>query len=213
MRCGWRPGTVLATALALALTLASGAQAAMAADVRAVQAALSARGYDAGIADGVYGPQTAQAIRAFEADRGWPETGTLTDRLLRSLQPPRDLAPIVLRPPPSVLAKQQTAAGEPPPATFVNRNWLVRDARADGVPMGAPFGLFLEADGKVAGPRFASRMRWHQTADQLTIRYDSSIGASLERMGRLVDADRIAGQAHGPDGAVWQWTAEARAVE
>ena len=203
----------LAVALFLGGGVSGAAASAAASNVRAVQEALAARGYDAGAVDGIWGPQTEQAIRAFEGDRGWRQTGALTDRLLRALQPPRDLAPIVLRPPPSVVAERQSETNPPPAGTVVNRNWLIRDVRADGLPVGKPFSLFLEADGKVAGPRFASRMRWDQAAGRLTIRYDSAIGTSVERSGRFVDADRIAGEAHGPDGAVWQWTAEARAAE
>lgn len=198
-------------AISIALALAGAAGSARAADLQAVQQELLARGYNAGVTDGIYGPQTARAIRAFEAGRGWPETGAVSDRLLRALQQPRDLPPIVLRPPPSVAARQAMLA-EPQPV-FVDRNWLIRDARGDGVSIGPAFAVFLEANGKVAGPRHAARMRWQAEEGALVIRYESAIGAVVERIGRPLDANRIAGEARGPDGAAWLWTAEAKPRE
>lgn len=209
MRAG-RMRLLLPVVLA-AMAFAGALGQAAAADLRAVQQALTARGYDAGFADGVYGPQTARAIRAFEAAHGWPETGGVSDRLIRALQPPRVLPPIVLRPPSSVLARQGHPARQE--AVFANRNWLIRDAPQDGVPASPAFALFLEADGKVAGPRYAERMRWRGVDGLLLIRYESAIGAVVERTGRPLDADRITGEAHGPDGAVWLWTAEAKPQE
>lgn len=193
----------------LLLGLAAIANRAGAADLQALQQALAVRGYDAGVADGVYGPQTAAAIRAFEADMGWQSTGRVSPRLVRALQPPRKLPPIQLRPPPAVTARQ--AAG-PEPA-YVNRNWLIRDLPEEGAPAGPVFSLYLEADGKVAGPRFAERMRWQAEDGVLRIRYESAVGGVIERTGRPLDADRITGEAHGPDGAAWLWTAEAKPRE
>lgn len=203
-----RRGRAWLAAISIALAFASAAGPALAADLRDVQQELLARGYNAGVADGVYGPQTARAIRAFEAGRGWSETGAVSDRLLRALQQPRDLPPIVLRPPPSVAARQARLT-EPQPV-FVDRNWLIRDARGDGVSIGPAFAVFLEADGKVAGPRHATRMRWRAEEGALVIRYESAIGAVVERTGRPLDANRIAGEAQGPDGSAWLWTAEAK---
>ena len=201
-------------ALVLGVCLCALAAPAGAMSVREVQQALTTRGYPVGAADGLMGPRTARAIRAFEADQGWEPSGVMSGRLERALQPPRDLPLIVLRPPPSVQARQpatlQPAESEPP--AFANRNWTVRDEREDGTARGPVFALFLEADGKVAGPRFARHMRWRQQADRVVIRYESPIGATVERTGRALDADRIVGEAHGPDGAFWRWTAEARPV-
>jgi len=50
-----------------------------------VQARLDDRGYHAGPADGVVGPQTRDAIADFQADHGLPVTGRIDTRLLRAL--------------------------------------------------------------------------------------------------------------------------------
>lgn len=54
-------------------------------DVREVQQALDALGYDPGPADGVMGPQTRAAIEAFQADQDLPETGEITAALARAI--------------------------------------------------------------------------------------------------------------------------------
>jgi peptidoglycan hydrolase-like protein with peptidoglycan-binding domain len=46
--------------------------------IRALQTALSAHGYDAGGADGVWGNRARNAAANFQVDLGQPETGTLT---------------------------------------------------------------------------------------------------------------------------------------
>ena len=53
--------------------------------VEDVQAKLAALAYDAGPADGVMGPKTRAAIRAFEADFGLPVDGEVSDRLIAKL--------------------------------------------------------------------------------------------------------------------------------
>ncbi|MGB7204681.1 MAG: peptidoglycan-binding domain-containing protein [Anderseniella sp.] len=50
-----------------------------------VQQALSRLGYSPGEIDGRPSAQTRQAIEAFEADRGWPITGKLSDAMLLEL--------------------------------------------------------------------------------------------------------------------------------
>ena len=50
-----------------------------------VQAALARLGFDVGDADGVAGPKTAQAIRAFERGTGMSESGQINPRLLAVL--------------------------------------------------------------------------------------------------------------------------------
>lgn len=50
-----------------------------------VQAALTRLGYDIGTADGLAGPKTAEAIRAFEHGTGMSETGQVNPRLLAVL--------------------------------------------------------------------------------------------------------------------------------
>ena len=54
-------------------------------DVRRVQIALSALGFDAGPADGMLGDKTREAIRAFETYRGLDKTGAVNARLAREL--------------------------------------------------------------------------------------------------------------------------------
>ena len=49
--------------------------------VAAIQRALARLGYDPGSADGVLGPKTRAAIRAFQADVGLPKDGRLSERL------------------------------------------------------------------------------------------------------------------------------------
>ena len=47
--------------------------------LRAVQERLVARGYPAGYPDGVWGEQSADALRQFQEDHGLPPTGELDD--------------------------------------------------------------------------------------------------------------------------------------
>lgn len=54
-------------------------------DVRRVQAALVALGFDAGPADGVMGDKTRKAIRTFQTYRGLPATGQIDASLAREL--------------------------------------------------------------------------------------------------------------------------------
>jgi peptidoglycan hydrolase-like protein with peptidoglycan-binding domain len=54
-------------------------------NVMAVQQALNARGYSAGVADGVMGNSTRNAIRTYEADAGMAITGRVTPELLDRL--------------------------------------------------------------------------------------------------------------------------------
>jgi len=51
-----------------------------------VQERLTASGYDAGGTDGVIGPASRAAIRAYERARGLPESGIATDDLLAHLR-------------------------------------------------------------------------------------------------------------------------------
>ncbi|MEM9472310.1 MAG: peptidoglycan-binding domain-containing protein [Pseudomonadota bacterium] len=60
--------------------------------VHQVQSALAKLGYSPGRIDGQLGEQTRIAIRTFEADRGWPVTGDVSDELLQELQGTNDQA-------------------------------------------------------------------------------------------------------------------------
>ena len=53
--------------------------------VKSVQSALTALGYDIGTPDGIAGPKTAEAIRAFERATGMSESGAVNPRLLAVL--------------------------------------------------------------------------------------------------------------------------------
>jgi len=54
--------------------------------VRTVQTELNDLGYNAGPADGVYGPTTRSAVRAYQADNNLPVTGEVSQSLVTSLQ-------------------------------------------------------------------------------------------------------------------------------
>jgi peptidoglycan hydrolase-like protein with peptidoglycan-binding domain len=53
---------------------------------QAVQSALARRGYYRGAIDGVLGPETHNAIRAFQAQRGLAVTGQISKNLIQALQ-------------------------------------------------------------------------------------------------------------------------------
>ncbi len=55
-------------------------------DVKALQEALNALGYDAGPVDGQPGPQTRQAIRGFQQDTGLPADGHPSPRVLEAVR-------------------------------------------------------------------------------------------------------------------------------
>lgn len=57
-----------------------------AAYIRGIQKELHAHGYDAGPIDGVAGPQTRAAIRAYQIDAGLEEDGVASKRLLDHLK-------------------------------------------------------------------------------------------------------------------------------
>lgn len=54
-------------------------------DVLAIQEALRARGFDPGPLDGIYGPQTAQAVRSFQTGQGLTVSGVVTGEEYRRL--------------------------------------------------------------------------------------------------------------------------------
>ncbi|HZQ59934.1 MAG TPA: peptidoglycan-binding domain-containing protein [Casimicrobiaceae bacterium] len=53
--------------------------------VRDAQRALNDRGFNAGEIDGRWGPNTEQAVLAFQRQNGLPQTGTLDERTLATL--------------------------------------------------------------------------------------------------------------------------------
>jgi peptidoglycan hydrolase-like protein with peptidoglycan-binding domain len=54
-------------------------------DVLETQKSLNQAGYDAGAEDGLRGGQTTTAVKAFQRDKGYPETGKLTEAQRASL--------------------------------------------------------------------------------------------------------------------------------
>ena len=221
--------------MAICLLLASGNSLAEAADIADIQLRLTAHGYDPGSIDGLVGPQTRAAIRAFEADNDLPITGQATDALISRLAPARKLQPIVLRPEPApVIAVSKAPTDRPAVAltapvepftrrneptrsdreepNFANRNWLIRDLDEAGQPTGSSFSIFLEANGHVAGPRFSESMRWREDDGALLIEYENAVGIKVERRGQFVSQNRLDGIGKGPDNQSWQWVAEAISV-
>lgn len=65
--------------------------------VHQVQSALAKLGYSPGKIDGQLGEQTKIAIRTFEADRGWPVTGQVSEELLQELQGTNEQASIAVQ--------------------------------------------------------------------------------------------------------------------
>lgn len=57
------------------------------ADIEKVQKALKQQGHDPGAIDGVLGPQTSAALRAYQKEQGLSATGRLDDATLAKLQP------------------------------------------------------------------------------------------------------------------------------
>jgi peptidoglycan hydrolase-like protein with peptidoglycan-binding domain len=79
---------ILAAAAVLALSLLTAdLTAEQRADVKRVQQALAAAGHDPGAIDGVVGPKTASALRAYQKANGLGETGRMDEATLAALQP------------------------------------------------------------------------------------------------------------------------------
>ena len=100
----------------------SSARATSGADLTAqVQSELNAQGYNAGPADGRYGPQTGSAIRSYQANNGLPQDGQVSVALLDNLRAKRGAQPAGAQPagyvpPPPALPQAQaqpTAAPQP----------------------------------------------------------------------------------------------------
>lgn len=64
----------------------SPARAAQITKIRNAQTLLSSLGYEVGAPDGIAGAKTRDAVKSFEAVNGLPETGVVTDELLRKLE-------------------------------------------------------------------------------------------------------------------------------
>jgi len=80
--------------------------------VREIQTLLSRKGYDPGPIDGAFGPRTAAAIRAFEADHGMPQRGQPSAALLSRLAIAPDAAATPSASGPSFDCNQAVQAAE-----------------------------------------------------------------------------------------------------
>ncbi len=54
--------------------------------IRALQERLAEVGFNPGPADGIYGPKTARAIRAFQRYKGLTQDGQISEELLQALE-------------------------------------------------------------------------------------------------------------------------------
>ena len=81
-----------------------------------MQAALNARGFNAGTVDGVYGQRTRQAIAAYQQARGVPVTGDIDPALVNALRgnPASDVHGPGYG---TAYAQNQAPVTQPPPST------------------------------------------------------------------------------------------------
>lgn len=120
--------------------------------------------------------------------------------------------------PPSLQPAEQTANQRPQPQPqepahlIGSRHWLFEDRKADGTPIHAPFGVFLENGGSVVGPEFAERMLWNADEGAFSLTYRSVLGQQIERRGRLLSPSRLEGTATAPGRLQWNWTATANPI-
>lgn len=80
------PSAAAPQAAPSALAPATVPPAAVDASVRDAQSHLRRLGYYRGPVDGIWGPETEEALRRFQRDRGLPADGTLGDRTLAALR-------------------------------------------------------------------------------------------------------------------------------
>lgn len=106
-------------------------------EVRDVQRRLGELGYSPGPVDGIFGPRTENAVRAFQRDSGLAVDGIVGPRTRANLESPqcrqtsRPVQPSPRRPP----AQQNPGpAGEPRWLTIARREICTREARDGGGP-------------------------------------------------------------------------------
>jgi peptidoglycan hydrolase-like protein with peptidoglycan-binding domain len=98
-------------------------------EAAAIQRALAERGYDAGPADGIPGPRTRAAIRAYQEDAGLPADGQATRGLAQRLaELPAPPAPAEPAPP-----EPAPVAADPWPVTLVDVDFRDYDSDRDPV--------------------------------------------------------------------------------
>ena len=76
-----------------------------------IQRGLASLGYDPGPADGILGPKTRAAVRAFQAREGLPVTGTVSASLVAALRSASSAVASAASPAPRSLEKTSTGSG------------------------------------------------------------------------------------------------------
>ena len=108
-------------------------------DVRELQLRLNRLGFDAGFVDGVFGPLTSAALRAFQSETGLEDDGMLgpaSAELLARLHRDHHAAP-------AYAARERAELRRPPRTTIVGARVLVDPANGPDVPgHRAPDGTF-----------------------------------------------------------------------
>ena len=96
---------------------------------RRIQERLQAAGFDAGAADGLFGPRTRAAIRQWQAARAAPATGYLNRSTIEALSNPDSSTPLSTStgyrtltpaPPPALTEASPPPEGPPEPATLAS---------------------------------------------------------------------------------------------
>ena len=122
-----------------------------------IQTELLIRGYKPGVVDGKLGPGTRSAIKAMQRDRGFPETGTIDNAVLKTLNIQIDAGSIA-EPDASVVAEQETGTiveSVPAPAAQPAESVISVNGRVISVPnsasQAAPKRLASDAETQNAG--------------------------------------------------------------
>ena len=100
---------------------------------RLIQLGLRGEGFDPGVPDGVFGPRTRGAIRAWQQSRGASSTGYLTGAevaLLHAAASPAAAATEPASPPPPETMPSALSAAEPPAPTVASDSVTERPAAA-----------------------------------------------------------------------------------
>lgn len=121
--------------------------------IRRIQEALNARGYEAGPADGVMGPKTRDAVRTYQSDAGMPVTGQISRELLANLDIKGVAAAEMGTTDAGAAQPEETQAGQP---AFEVR---VSDDFSDGDYTSSPSWTVLAGDFRVQSGKLSSTVR------------------------------------------------------
>jgi peptidoglycan hydrolase-like protein with peptidoglycan-binding domain len=138
--------------------------------VRDVQSALKDRGLYLGPVDGILGPATADAVRGFEKQAGFTQTGEPTDRLLANLR--ERSGPI---PPKPLTAAAQTSAPTPVPTP---------------APHGAPLAAKADTLAQGGDERLQRAQRALMAAGYGPVRTDGKLDERTQDAIRRLELDR-----------------------